>query len=198
MRSNISQLTRLSNAKTGGLQQDFKLTSDQYSIILLVFFCSYLIFEIPSNMVLTRVRPHIYLPGLGILWGIVAACMGATQNWSQVAGLRFVLGMVEAGFAPGCAFYLSSWYRKYELTTRYAIIYTSVPLAGALSGLLAGLITQYMEGTGGIAGWRWLFVSDPHYIFQNTSLTVADPRRPRLYHCCCHHLLPHARLPIHQ
>lgn len=84
--------------------------------------------------------------------------MGATQNWGQLAGMRFLLGIAEAGFAPGCAFFLSSWYRRYELATRFALLYTSVPIAGAVSGLLAGVITQYMEGAAGIAGWRWLFV----------------------------------------
>jgi MFS family permease len=109
-------------------------------------------------MILTRVRPSVFLPGLGVIWGTFAALMGATQNWSQLAGLRFLLGVAEAGFAPGCAFYLSCWYRRYELSTRFALLYTSVPIAGAVSGLLAGLITDYMDGTAGLAGWRWLFV----------------------------------------
>lgn len=60
-------------------------------------------------MILTRVKPHYFLPGLGLAWGTLAALMGATKNWSQIAGLRFLLGAAEAGFAPGCAFYLSSW-----------------------------------------------------------------------------------------
>lgn len=64
----------------------------------------------------------------------------------------------KAGFAPGCAYFLSSWYRRYELTLRYAIMYTSVPLAGGLSGLLAAVLIQYMDGLSGLAGWRWLFV----------------------------------------
>ncbi|KAJ5761739.1 nicotinamide mononucleotide permease protein [Penicillium nucicola] len=136
----------VSNAKTGGLEDDFGLTSSQYSIIVLVFFLSYLVFEVPANMILTRVRPSVFLPGLGLIWGTFAALMGATQNWTQLAGMRFLLGIAEAGFAPGCAFFLSSWYRKYELATRYAILYTSVPIAGAVSGLLAGVITNHMNG----------------------------------------------------
>lgn len=84
-----------SNAKTGGLQSDFGLTSSQYSIIVLAFFISYLVFEVPANMILTRVRPSVFLPGLGLVWGTFAALMGATQNWSQVAGLRFLLGFAE-------------------------------------------------------------------------------------------------------
>ncbi|ODQ70638.1 hypothetical protein LIPSTDRAFT_29381 [Lipomyces starkeyi NRRL Y-11557] len=146
------------NAKTGGMEDDFNLTSEQYSIIVLLFFVSYLVAEVPANMILTRVRPHVFLPGLGVIWGTFAALMGATQNWSQLAGIRFLLGVAEAGFAPGCAFYLSTWYRRYELATRYAFLYTSVPLAGAVSGLLAGVITKNMDGAGGLPGWRWLFI----------------------------------------
>ncbi|KAL5337703.1 major facilitator superfamily domain-containing protein [Aspergillus crustosus] len=146
------------NAKTGGLEEDFNLTSSQYSIIVLVFFISYLVFEVPANMILTRVRPSVFLPGLGLVWGTFAALMGATQNWSQLAGMRFLLGFAEAGFAPCCAFFLSSWYRRYELATRFALLYTSVPLAGAISGLLAGVITDHMDDVGGLPGWRWLFI----------------------------------------
>ncbi|KIX01093.1 uncharacterized protein Z518_10159 [Rhinocladiella mackenziei CBS 650.93] len=148
----------IGNAKTGGLEEDFNLSSSQYSIIVLVFFISYLVCEVPANMILTRVRPSVFLPGLGLVWGTFAALMGATQNWSQLVGMRLLLGVAEAGFAPGCAFYLSCWYRRYELATRFALLYTSVPLAGAVSGLLAGLITDYMDGSAGLPGWRWLFI----------------------------------------
>ncbi|OJJ08878.1 hypothetical protein ASPVEDRAFT_144990 [Aspergillus versicolor CBS 583.65] len=148
----------IGNAKTGGLEDEFGLSSSQYSIIVLVFFVSYLVFEVPANMILTRVRPSVFLPGLALVWGTFAALMGATHNWSQLAGMRFLLGFAEAGFAPGCAFFLSSWYRRYELATRYALLYTSVPLAGAISGLLAGVITEHMNGVSGLPGWRWLFI----------------------------------------
>jgi fucose permease len=84
-----------SNAKSGGLERDFKLTSEQYSIIVLVFFISYLVCEVPANMILTRVRPSVFLPGLGLVWGAFAALMGATQNWHQLAGMRFLLGVAE-------------------------------------------------------------------------------------------------------
>jgi MFS family permease len=60
-------------------------------------------------MLIARVRPSLYLSGIAVIWGIVAGCMAATNNWQQLAGIRFVLGFVESGFAPGVAFYLSSW-----------------------------------------------------------------------------------------
>ncbi|WVQ85806.1 hypothetical protein IAT38_007974 [Cryptococcus sp. DSM 104549] len=156
----LSYLDRanIGNAKTGGLEADFAMTSQQYSIVLLVFFISYVIFEIPSNLFIARVRPSLYLSGLCILWGGVAAMMAATNNWQEIAGVRFALGVCEAGFAPGVAFYLSSWYKRYELAKRFSIYYTATAISGAFSGLLAGLITQHLDGKRGLAGWQWLFI----------------------------------------
>jgi len=74
-------------------------------------------------------------------------------------GVRVALGFMEAGFAPGVTFYLSSWYRRYEISRRFAWYFTAVTFAGALSGLLAGAITQNLDSALGIRGWRWLFVS---------------------------------------
>jgi MFS family permease len=62
-------------------------------------------------------------------WGAVAACMAAVQSWNQLAGVRFCLGVAEAGFAPGIAFYLSSWYKRHELAKRYSIYYTATAVS---------------------------------------------------------------------
>jgi hypothetical protein len=106
------------------MQKDFNMTSDQYSVVLLILFvrpnpchawsaltsqASYVIFEIPSNLILVRVRPSLYLPGICLVWGVVAALSAACQNWQQLAGVRLALGVIESGFAPGATFYLSSW-----------------------------------------------------------------------------------------
>jgi len=84
--------------------------------------------------------------------------MGACNTTSAVAGVRFVLGVLEAGFAPGVAFFLSSWYKKHELAKRFAIYYTATAVSGAFSGLLAGVITDNLDGARGIDGWRWLLI----------------------------------------
>ncbi|KAF9018374.1 MFS general substrate transporter [Hymenopellis radicata] len=156
----LSYLDRanIGNAKVGGLEEHLNLTSNQYSVVLLLFFVSYVLFEIPANMILTRVRPSIFLSVLCFLWGGVAACMAAINSWQALAVVRFCLGIIEAGFAPGVAFYLSSWYKRHELAKRYSIYYTATAVSGAFSGLLAGLITDHLKTARGIEGWRWLFL----------------------------------------
>ena len=156
----LSYLDRanIGNAETGGMQAELHITSTQYSVILLVFFISYVLFEVPANMILHRVRPSLYLSLACLIWGGIAACMAACQTWSQIAAVRFCLGVVEAAFAPGVAYYLSCWYRTHELARRYSLYYTATAVSGAFSGLLAGVIIQYLDGARGLAGWRWLLL----------------------------------------
>ncbi|ESK88485.1 mfs transporter [Moniliophthora roreri MCA 2997] len=156
----LSYLDRanIANAKVGGMEEALQLTSTQYSVILLLFFVSYVLFEVPANMTLTRVRPSIFLSALCVLWGGVAACLAACKSWQALAGVRFALGVVEAGFAPGVAFYLSSWYKRHELAKRYSIYYTATAVSGAFSGLLAGIITDKLRFARGIQGWQWLLL----------------------------------------
>ncbi|KAJ7471892.1 major facilitator superfamily domain-containing protein [Mycena latifolia] len=148
----------IGNAESGGMQKELGYGSTQYSIILLMFFVSYVIFEVPSNMILTRVRPSLYLSGVCVLWGGVAACLAACKSWQQLAGVRFSLGIIEAGFAPGVAYYLSSWYKRHELAKRYSIYYTATAISGAFSGLLAGVIIEHLDGARGLSGWKWLLL----------------------------------------
>ncbi len=127
----LSYLDRanIGNAKSGGMEEALHLSDTEYSIVLLVFFISYVIFEVPANMLLTRLRPSYFLSTLCFVWGGVAACMAAATNYQALAGIRFCLGVVEAGFAPGIAFYLSSWYKRHELAKRFAIYYTATAVS---------------------------------------------------------------------
>lgn len=140
------------------MEQELNMTSTDYSISLLVFFISYVLFEAPSNMLLTRVRPSIYMPTLMFVWGGLSMCFAAAHSWQVVAGLRFLLGILEASFAPGVLFLLSAWYRKAELGRRYSLYYTAVALSGMFGGLIAGGLLQQLDGAHGISGWRWLFL----------------------------------------
>ncbi|KAL8863963.1 MAG: hypothetical protein Q9174_007502, partial [Haloplaca sp. 1 TL-2023] len=84
--------------------------------------------------------------------------MAAVKNYQQLVALRFVIGIFEAGFAPGVLLILSSWYKREEQSKRFAVYISAAILSGAFGGLLAGAITKDLEGAHGIRGWRWLFI----------------------------------------
>jgi MFS family permease len=138
--------------------EDLNMTATSYSIVLLVFFISYVLFEAPSNMLLTRARPSVYLPALMFCWGGLSMCFAACKSWQAIAGLRFLLGVLEASFAPGVLFLLSSWYKKGELGRRYSLYYSAVAISGIFGGLIAGGLLKTLDGHSGLRGWRWLFI----------------------------------------
>lgn len=102
--------TNIGNAKIAGMADDLKLTSNQYSISLIVFFITYVLFEVPSNLILSRTRPSVFLPIIMILWGAVTCCMALVKDYKHLVALRLIVGILEAGFAPGILLIISSWW----------------------------------------------------------------------------------------
>ncbi|KDN49592.1 MFS general substrate transporter [Tilletiaria anomala UBC 951] len=155
---NYIDRTNIGNAKVGGMQQDLNLNSTGYSLGLLIFFVGYLLFEIPSNMILSRTRPSLFLPAIMLIWGCLTVAFRGVHNLGSLVGLRFALGIVESGFFPGVLFVLSSWYKPSETAKRFAIFYSASILSGAFGGLLAGGLINGLQGLAGVAGWHWLFI----------------------------------------
>ncbi|KAF6807552.1 vitamin H transporter [Colletotrichum plurivorum] len=150
--------TNIGNAKIAGMDKDLNLDSGRYSIALVVFFIGYVLFEVPSNMVLTRLRPSVWLPSIMGAWGAVTIGMGFIPNYASLVALRASVGILEAGYAPGMLLLLSSWYKPEEQSKRFAVYISAAILSGAFGGLLAGSITSGLHMAHGIAGWRWLFI----------------------------------------
>lgn len=93
----------IGNAKIEGLQEDLKMTDDQYNLCLTVFFFTYAAFEVPSNLLLKKLRPSRWLPIIMVAWGTVVTLMGIVQNFQGLLSARLFLGIAEAGLYPGCA-----------------------------------------------------------------------------------------------
>lgn len=155
---NYVDRTNIGNAKIAGMAHDLGLDDNRYSLALSLFFITYLLMEVPSNMILSRSKPSLYLPGIMLLWGSLATAMGGTPNFGGLVAFRLVLGGIESGFFPGVLFLLSCWYKPAEIGKRFAIFYSAAVLSGAFGGLLAGAITGGLAGVGGLAAWRWLFI----------------------------------------
>lgn len=147
----------IGNAKLYGLEQDIHITDHQYLTALTIFFVTYSVFEVPSNIVLKRFRPTIWLPICVISWGICMTFQGLIHNYAGLIVIRLLLGVFEAGLFPGGVYIASSWYKRSEFGVRTAVFVTMATISGAFGGLLAAAISN-MQGVGGKPAWAWIFL----------------------------------------
>ncbi|KAI9753977.1 MAG: hypothetical protein M4579_004907 [Chaenotheca gracillima] len=147
----------IGNAKIEGLTETLNMTGPQYNWTLTVFFFTYAAFEVPSNLLLKRFKPSIWLPSIMVAWGVVMTLMGIVQDYKGLLIARLFLGVAEAGLYPGIAYYITLWYVRKEAQFRQALFFSAASVAGAFSGLLAFAIAK-MDMVGGLEGWRWIFI----------------------------------------
>jgi hypothetical protein len=111
----LTRQGNIGNAKIQGLVDDLGLSGHEYNMCLTVFFFTYCAFEIPSNLLLKRFRPSIWLPSIMVAWGTVMTLMGIVQSYHGLLIARLFLGVAEAGLYPGVAYYLTMWYCTKEI-----------------------------------------------------------------------------------
>ncbi|WQF81012.1 Putative major facilitator superfamily, MFS transporter superfamily [Colletotrichum destructivum] len=151
--------SNIGNARLAGLERDLSLVGYDFNSVNTIFYVSYIVFEIPSNVLCKIVGPGWYLPGLTVLFGLLTVASAYVNNYSQLAACRFLLGIAEAGIMPGLSYYLSRFYTHSELTFRLSLYIVMGPLAGAFGGLLASAILR-LQGFGAripAGSWRAIF-----------------------------------------
>jgi MFS family permease len=129
----------------------------EYNIALAVFFPFYIAFEIPSNIMMKRFRPSIWLTVIMVSWGLIMTSMGLVHNYSGLLACRMLLGIAEGGLFPGISYFITMWYRRHECGLRIALFFSAASVAGAFGGLLAHEVGE-MDGVGGKAAWSWIFI----------------------------------------
>ncbi|KAF3937881.1 Sialin [Dactylella cylindrospora] len=148
----------ISNAALYGLKEELDIVDGtKYNTVLVIFFVPYILFEIPSNIILKKFKPHMWLSFCMFMFGLMTVIMGFTQNYGGILAVRFFLGLFEAGMFPGCFYLLACWYKRSEAQKRYSFFFSSTTLAGAFGGLLAAAIGN-MDGVAGYKAWRWVFI----------------------------------------
>jgi len=154
---NFIDRSNVGNARIAGLETDTHLHGNQFNIVLTVFYVTYLLVEVPSNLVMKKVGPNIWLSVLLICWGAVTTLTSLANNFGGLIAIRLFLGLFEGGLLPGIILYLSTIYKPHELQLRVGIFYASASLSGAFGGLLATAILS-MDGIGNLPGWKWIFI----------------------------------------
>jgi len=146
----------IGNARLAGFEKDLNLKGFDYNKVLTYFYISYIIFEIPSNMACKWMGPGWFIPIISLGFGLCSIFTAFVKDIHAAAGVRFLLGIFEAGMLPGIAYYLSRWYRRSELAFRLSLYIVMAPLAGAFGGLLASAILR-LGSFGMFSRWRMIF-----------------------------------------
>ena len=137
---------------------DLHFSDTIYGIGAGMFFIGYFVFEIPSNLILYRMGPRLWLACMMVIWGLLSAGMMFVKTPEVFYGLRFAIGLAEAGFFPGIIFYLTRWFPRQRRARVTAFFMTAVAISGIVGGPLSGWIIKSCHGWYGLNGWQWLFV----------------------------------------
>ncbi|KAI1097621.1 putative allantoate permease [Jackrogersella minutella] len=148
----------ISNAYVSGMKEDLALDGNELNYFTTYFNVAYCIMLIPSQIILTYVRPSYWLSGLEICWGLITGLIAIAHNAKQVYILRVFLGICESSAWPGMMTLFMHWYTPSELAKRMGFYHSCQAAGSMVSGGLQVAIINTLHNANGLAGWRWLFV----------------------------------------
>lgn len=140
------------------MKEDLDITGNEFNYFTTFWTIGYTIGMIPSQYIITYVRPSYYLPACEVGWAITTFSFAAVKTSKQVYAMRFLIGLIESPFYIGAMTLLGNWYTPKELAKRAGIFYSASFAANMFSGYLQAGVYKGMNGLHGLAGWRWLFI----------------------------------------
>ncbi|MEU6603092.1 MFS transporter [Streptomyces flaveolus] len=140
------------------MKEELGFSAAVYGLGAGLYFATYFLFEVPSNLLMKRIGARLTLSRIMVLWGLTSACMLLVQTPTQFYVMRLLLGAFEAGYAPGVMLYLTYWFPDDRRARVMALFLCGSPIAGALGSPLSGWILQGMDKVAGMGGWQWLFL----------------------------------------
>jgi ACS family tartrate transporter-like MFS transporter len=141
------------------MNQDLHFSATVYGLGAGLFFVSYALLEVPSNVMLLRFGARRWLARIMLTWGVLAMATMLVRTPVQFYVVRLLLGAAEAGFFPGVVFYLMQWFPAHERGRAINGFYVALPLSAAVMGAVAGGLLG-LRGLFGLAGWQWLFLAE--------------------------------------
>ncbi|MEU6763923.1 MFS transporter [Streptomyces sp. NPDC046853] len=170
--------TNVALAKTQ-LEADIGVSAAAYGLGAGVFFISYALLEVPSNLVLYRVGARAWIARIAITWGLVSAAMMFVQGEASFYALRFALGAAEAGLYPALMYTVTLWFSQQHRVTVVGLIYTA-PAAATILGAPAGGGLMALDGAAGLQGWQWMFLVEGLVtVAVGVLVWIALPSRPQ-------------------
>ncbi|KAK7216573.1 hypothetical protein V2G26_004576 [Clonostachys chloroleuca] len=152
--------SNLSNAYVSGMKEDLSMFGTEYNLAMTCFSVGQIIGPIPANLLLTWIPPRILLPGLEFLWAILTIGTYAVTDVRQLYPIRFFVGFLEGSCFVGIQYVLGSWYKRTEIGKRTAIFACAAYVGTMISGYLQSAVLAGLNGTNGLAAWRWVFIID--------------------------------------
>jgi len=155
---NLIDRTNIGIARLQMVDQQNLLDEEAYALGAGIFYIGYLLFEVPSNLILLRMGARAWIARILVSWGLIsAAMMFVTGPWS-FGILRVLLGVAEAGFFPGIIYYLSDWFPARVRARAVAHFMVGGVIASMVGNPISGFILQFMDQVGGLWGWQWVFL----------------------------------------
>ncbi|KAK8105245.1 major facilitator superfamily transporter [Apiospora kogelbergensis] len=156
---NLDQ-TNISNAFVSGMKEELAMNGNEINLIDTAWTVGYVIGQIPSQIVLTKVRPSVWVPTCELVWTVLTFCLAAATTSNHVIAIRFFVGLAESAFYPAAHTILGSWYKPSELGKRACVFHASSAAASMFSGYLQAGVYKGLNGVHGMPGWKWLFIMD--------------------------------------
>ncbi len=160
------------------MQKELALSETVYGFGAGIFFLGYVLFEVPSNIILHKVGARLWLARVMLTWALISAATAFVKSATAFYIMRFLLGVAEAGFIPGVLLYLTYWFPAARRGRITALFLTAIPMASILGGPLSGWILSAVTGAYGLSGWQWLFIVEaiPSVAFGVAILFYLDDR----------------------
>ncbi|XDG01052.1 hypothetical protein ABKA04_000667 [Annulohypoxylon sp. FPYF3050] len=147
----------ISSASVTSMPTDLQLTGNRFSVSIFIFTISSIAFQLPSTLAVRTFGPRLWFSTITFCFGLITMCTAFIQTWQQMIALRVLLGIAMSGIYPGLTYLISTWYPRREQQTRFAFLQTGEVIILATGGIVNYGLNQ-LNGRGGIAGWRYMFL----------------------------------------
>ncbi|EPT05462.1 hypothetical protein FOMPIDRAFT_1044797 [Fomitopsis schrenkii] len=152
---------KVTNAYVSGtVQEDLGLHGNELNYVTIAWTCGHAVGQIPATMLITRIRPSIWIPLTELVWSILTIILASSKNFNTLVAIRFLMGLAESSFYPTMQYVTGSWYKPEELGKRECIIEMATAVGPMVSGFLQAGAYSGLDGKYGLASWRWLFIID--------------------------------------